>query len=1025
MGIWGIVVRYVVIGCALFLSACGGGGGGDDGGSGTANTPAPPPPASEIGPDGGTVNGPNGTKVVVPPGALAVNTPIAITQIAASAVPLPSGITPIGATFAFTPHGTTFAVPVTVTLPFDPASVPAGSLPQFMKTNAQNQWQDIADPVFGATSVSGQVTSFSDLMTGLLLSAPRRVWEFSHIPGTHAKAVPLAPPNHGGRQPEDVPSGRSVSDIVEFGPALFDEPVTDLAASLPPDQIANGHAFGSANGVTYGVLAEAPDGELGGPDPIGSKTNLIQRQTFTVTAANPTLRVKLTKVRILLTDFNGPTGPTGGIAPIKGEVKFNLSASKGIATPFLLAKGHAHVFGADNNFFPRAANLTPSNIVGGLWNNESFNSRTGVVGFSIVNGQPTLDPLGTVAPGSCPGTFGLMELKATIPIDIPISDFKEGDVLFLRSEVTAETYNRRGGGSPLDCEGSSASAFIRDPLEIGGVEWEFTGLQPSETSAEDNFDESARLDPAVCETQPNPDPEAGTLQFEASTFTVDEFEGSIPTVAITRTGGSKGAISATFTTSDGSATAGDDYQAMNTTVFFSDGEQGVQIVPIPITPDLFAELGETVNMTLSEPAGCGALGAQTTAVMTILDNRVNTPNQPSGLDPTFDTDGKVTTNFGGDDSAMAIQPDGKIVMVGGSISDFVLARYNTNGSLDTTFGTNGLVTHNMLTGTAEEIARAVAIQSDGKIIVAGHTGQFGRPGRPAGNRFDHAVVRYNANGSVDTTFGAGGVASSLIGRIFAMALQPDGGIIVVGDAPQPEDMMVARYNPNGNLDLTFGEGGFRLFDFDLTAELADSVAVQSNGSIVLSGPHTKVGETVREQHTAVIRLDAGGDPDATFSTDGTLILDNTRVNEGVAIQSDSRIVLVGDTDGASANAPRFLTMRLNTNGTVDDSFGTEGRAVTDITTRGDTARSVALQADGKIVVAGSSNNQVNPNFAAVRYNANGTPDASFATASILSVDFFGFTDAAENVAIQGDGKIVLGGVARNNVDGYGLARVNP
>lgn len=90
MGISGIVVRYVVIGCALLLSACGGGGGGDDGGSGTANTPAPPP-ASGIGPAGGTVNGPNGTKVVIPPGALAVNTPIAITQIAASAIPLPSG----------------------------------------------------------------------------------------------------------------------------------------------------------------------------------------------------------------------------------------------------------------------------------------------------------------------------------------------------------------------------------------------------------------------------------------------------------------------------------------------------------------------------------------------------------------------------------------------------------------------------------------------------------------------------------------------------------------------------------------------------------------------------------------------------------------------------------------------------------------------------------------------------------------------------------------------------------------------
>jgi uncharacterized delta-60 repeat protein len=174
-----------------------------------------------------------------------------------------------------------------------------------------------------------------------------------------------------------------------------------------------------------------------------------------------------------------------------------------------------------------------------------------------------------------------------------------------------------------------------------------------------------------------------------------------------------------------------------------------------------------------------------------------------------------------------------------------------------------------------------------------------------------------------------------------------------------------------------------------------------------------------------VRLDSGGDPDASFGTAGALIMLNARVSAGLAVQNDGRIVLVGDIESATPATPRFSTMRLNVNGTPDTSFGTDGRVITSITTRGDTARAVALQADGKIVVAGSSNNQVNPNFAAVRYNANGTLDASFATASMLTVDFFGFTDVAENVAIQGDGKIVLGGLARNNVDGYGLARVNP
>ena len=214
--------------------------------------------------------------------------------------------------------------------------------------------------------------------------------------------------------------------------------------------------------------------------------------------------------------------------------------------------------------------------------------------------------------------------------------------------------------------------------------------------------------------------------------------------------------------------------------------------------------------------------------------------------------------------------------------------------------------------------------------------------------------------------------------------------------------MVARYNANGNLDLTFGEGGFRLFDLGpLGAELAENVAVQSNGAIVLSGPHTKPGETVREQHTAVVRLDSGGDPDATLRHGWCAHCSTTRNVSDGARRAKRRPHRAGRRRRYRRHSacPQFATMRLNTNGTPDSSFGTDGRVNTAITTRGDTAKAVALQADGKIVVAGSSKNQMNPNFAAVRYNANGTLDASFGTASMLTVDFFGFTDVAENVAI--------------------------
>ena len=176
------ITRCIVIGFALCLAACGGGGGDDDP-AGTQPAPSPPP---GIGAAGGTVLGPNGSKVAIPSGALAVVTQIAVDLTTAAAPPLPPGLTPIGQMFAFTPHGTTFALPVTVTLPFDPASVPAGVTPALFKTNAQNQWEKVANATFGASSVSGQVTSFSDFQTvtedpGLPSSAVRRNYTFSDL----------------------------------------------------------------------------------------------------------------------------------------------------------------------------------------------------------------------------------------------------------------------------------------------------------------------------------------------------------------------------------------------------------------------------------------------------------------------------------------------------------------------------------------------------------------------------------------------------------------------------------------------------------------------------------------------------------------------------------------------------------------------------------------------------------------------------------------------------------------------------
>jgi len=326
------------------------------------------------------------------------------------------------------------------------------------------------------------------------------------------------------------------------------------------------------------------------------------------------------------------------------------------------------------------------------------------------------------------------------------------------------------------------------------------------------------------------------------------------------------------------------------------------------------------------------------------------------------------------------------------------------------------------------VARAVAIQSDGKIVVAGYTGVFGRPGRPAGNRFDFAVTRYDTDGTLDETFGTGGVVrSGVIGRAFGIAIQPDGKIVVAGDAPLAEDIVVARYLENGSLDGSFAGTGQVTTDINGGAELARNVVIQSNNTILVSGPHTKVDDITRERHTVLVRYGENGVPDNSFGTAGEAVLTDAQVGQGLALQSDGKLLLVGSVDAGvpPSTVSLFALRRLSGDGTPDGTFGTAGAVSTFVSDLGDVAEAVAVQADGKILVSGRSSILTNSNFALARFDSTGALDDDFGLNGRMSVDFFGFTDSADSVAVQPDGKIVLGGLARDNVDGYGLARVLP
>ncbi|MCY7314740.1 MAG: hypothetical protein LH480_03740, partial [Rubrivivax sp.] len=947
-----------------------------------------------------------GVRIVVPPGALATDTTIAIEQTPAGSPPLPNGFSAAGQMFALTPHGTTFAVPVTVTLPFNAASLPAGRAPELYKSNAAGQWEPVAGASFGPDNVTAAITGFSWVqVNGLLRSEPVRTWEFGVYRGNGSAQQTL------GRATQ---VGGVLEQIVEFGRGLGLVDIIGLTQTFPDNGTARGYIFGTPSGVTYGVYAEAPFGRNGSTDPVGGIARLQQTQNFIKLSANASLSFTLTAASLSAAESGFVRADPAD--QIRTELYLEVEAYTPIRMFFHTAGG-ATLAGSKVIFSPDVWNYRFSRTP--LWKRDDFDLTTFPRGV-----DPRFAP--------CEFTRTDLELKGSRTYTIDLSSLAIGEEFTLRSTTFAKADNRRGGGAPGDCEASAASAYLRDPLQIGGTSITFNGLQPSNTPPPLPPGE-VPVAPAACVPGPAPDPAAGTLQFSAVAYSVSEIASASPVVRVVRTGGNRGAVTATFTTRDGSALAGTDYTAQRVSVFFADGDDTPRGVEVPITADALVEADETVLLSLSEPGGCAALGAQTTAVLTIQsDDRPPPIGLPTGIDTTFGIAGKATLErFGGDRSGLALQGDGKLVMVGGTFTDFILARFNADGSVDRSFGVDGKVTTDMGSGLRPEEALAVAIQRDGKIVVAGYTGiDATPPARDPSETF--AVARYNADGSLDSSFGSGGrVSNNVNGRAFAVAIQPDGKIVLAGEfnfestnGSDFSDVTLARLLPDGRLDPGFGATASGQLAIDLGgSNSAQNIVLQPDGAIVVSGK--PLGSSAASNHTDIARFRADGSLDAGFGIGGKLKLPGVNVGQGLLRQSDGRLVLVGTAlQIVAPPTSRFLLMRLNTDGSTDASFGTAGTASTALAEHA-TAGGVALQADGKLVVAGTRAFTANANFIIARYNVDGSLDGDFGNAGALSVDFFGSPDIGENVLVQPDGKIVVGGQARKAVDGYGLVRINP
>ena len=355
-------------------------------------------------------------------------------------------------------------------------------------------------------------------------------------------------------------------------------------------------------------------------------------------------------------------------------------------------------------------------------------------------------------------------------------------------------------------------------------------------------------------------------------------------------------------------------------------------------------------------------------------------NTDGTLDITFGNKGKVRTDFPGlaaVPSSVVIQPDGKIVVAGGAfplftfLGNFEVVRYNPNGSLDTSFGDGGIVTTIFPAGS---YAFDVALQSDGKIIAAGTFFVDFDPGESSDT--DFALARYNPDGTPDATFGNGGqVTTDFVGfedDAFSVLIQPDGKIVAVGSANDPAtfyDFAAARYLSNGTIDTTFGVAGKVRTDFgDQDFDRARSAALQPDGRIVAAGFATHNGGV---QNFAVARYTSSGVLDTTFSRDGKTQIDFGNCCQSatkVLLQSDGKIIAVGGSNGESSDDD-FLLARLSPRGSLDNTFGIGGKVRTSFGDLNGGANGAALQSDGKIVAVGfqaTFSNQF-ANFALARY----------------------------------------------------------
>ncbi|MBC7938981.1 MAG: hypothetical protein H7Z19_04330 [Chitinophagaceae bacterium] len=382
---------------------------------------------------------------------------------------------------------------------------------------------------------------------------------------------------------------------------------------------------------------------------------------------------------------------------------------------------------------------------------------------------------------------------------------------------------------------------------------------------------------------------------------------------------------------------------------------------------------------------------------------------PGMVDTSFNGGAQLTSVGEGEDYAfaMAVQADGKVVTVGRTATnaggtDIAITRHLRDGTLDPSFGSGGKVITAVAPGRAADEGRAVLIQPDGKIVVGGYTDA-------TGTDKDFLIVRYNADGSLDSGFGTGGRTITPIGnstdQVHALVRQADGKIVAGGSATftqtTGQDFALVRYNANGSLDGSFGSGGKVTTPIGSAGDLIYSVATQS-----IAGQE-RIVAVGGEGTFMAARYMPNGTLDTSFGNNGkvaTLFTSVIGAARSVIVGADNKLVISGHI------GHEFSMVQLHADGSLDTSFGSGGKVTTAVsTTNWDEATAVVRQADGKLLVGGWVYDGVSTNgdFVVLRYNVDGSADTGFGSFGrvITGVAPNSRSDSGRALALQVDERV--------------------